>query len=348
MLRIIHLLESSRFSGAENVVCQIIDLFQDESNIEMLYCSRDGAIRKTLNERGIEFIPLPSLSINEVRQMVVRYNPDIIHAHDMRASVVAAIASIGSKCKVVSHIHNSDFLSRKRSYKSIVYLLLSRAYKKIIWVSNSCFDSYYYKKKIQDKSIILYNVVNEKDILKRAEEPFDRTFDLIYVGRLADPKNPQRLMRICRKVKDNLSNLAVCVVGSGVLEEEVKELSADLHIDDNICFLGYLSNPLPAVRSSKLFVMTSDREGTPMAALEAMALGKPIISTPTDGLCELVDNNVSGYLDWDEDKLAEYIEFLIRDEKARVDFSAKTTEKFRRINNIENYKKVLKSIYENC
>ena len=53
-MRIIHLLQSSKFSGAENVVCQIISMMEND-DVEMAYCSCDGQIREALSERNIKF-----------------------------------------------------------------------------------------------------------------------------------------------------------------------------------------------------------------------------------------------------------------------------------------------------
>ena len=49
-MKVLHILASNRFSGAENVVCQIVDMFKGE--IEMAYCSPDGDIRNSLKEIG--------------------------------------------------------------------------------------------------------------------------------------------------------------------------------------------------------------------------------------------------------------------------------------------------------
>ena len=57
-MKVLHLLQSNRFSGAENVVCQIIDMFRTDKDIEMVYCSPDGPIKETLTERKIRFVPL--------------------------------------------------------------------------------------------------------------------------------------------------------------------------------------------------------------------------------------------------------------------------------------------------
>ena len=89
-MRILHILTSNRFSGAENVVCQIIGMMKDEPDVEMRYCSPDGQIREALAEREITFAPISELSVSEVKRAIKETKPDIIHAHDMRASFVAA------------------------------------------------------------------------------------------------------------------------------------------------------------------------------------------------------------------------------------------------------------------
>ena len=54
MLKVLHLLSSDRFSGAENVVCQIITAFDGDSEVEHLYVSPEGPIRETLKEKNID------------------------------------------------------------------------------------------------------------------------------------------------------------------------------------------------------------------------------------------------------------------------------------------------------
>ena len=69
-MKILHLLQSDRFSGAENVVCQIFGMLRDAPDIEMVYCSSDGQIREALAERGMRFIPLPTFRVGEIRKVL--------------------------------------------------------------------------------------------------------------------------------------------------------------------------------------------------------------------------------------------------------------------------------------
>ena len=155
------MLQSNRFSGAENVVCQIISLLK-QGEIEFVYCSQDGQIRSALNERGIVFNPLKKMSILEFERVIREEKPDIIHAHDMRASFMAAITC--GKIPLISHIHNNNFDSRRVSLKSVLYRYAAMKAKHIFWVSKSSFEGYKFHKGLENKSIVLYNVINIEEL----------------------------------------------------------------------------------------------------------------------------------------------------------------------------------------
>ncbi|MFP3846987.1 glycosyltransferase, partial [Priestia filamentosa] len=99
-VKILHLLQSSHFSGAENVACKIITMFNQEGNIEMAYCSKSGQINEVLNQKKIKFYPMIKLCKKEVKRVLKEFKPDIIHAHDASASVIAA--SCTSRIPIIS------------------------------------------------------------------------------------------------------------------------------------------------------------------------------------------------------------------------------------------------------
>lgn len=343
-MKVLHLLQSNRFSGAENVVCQIIGMMKNEPDMEMVYCSRDGQIAEALDERNIPFAPIKELSVEEVKRVIKEQKPDIIHAHDMRASFYAALAC--GKIPLISHIHNNAFDSRGLSAKSIAYIYAAKKAKHIFWVSQSSFDGYAFHKFFRKKSTVLYNIIDIDALyekMKLDENVYN--YDVIYVGRLTPPKNPQRLMAVLQKVCINCPNVRIAIVGTGELEEETKKLCNELNLQNNVQFLGFRSNPLKMLHDSKVMVMTSRWEGTPMCALEAMALGVPIVSTPTDGLRDLVDIDKTGYLSDDDSELAEKIYSLVTDEILRERCSSMCIEKSKINNDGQKYKDKLLSIY---
>lgn len=344
-MKVLHLLYSDSFSGAENVACQIIQMMSTQPDLHMAYCSRDGQIKRALKQKEIEFYPLTDFTIQQIKKVIAQYKPDVIHAHDMRASVAAAFA-IKPGIRIVSHIHNSDFVSRKLSVKSLLYWLANMRISKVLWVSESCFEGYYFHELLKKKSVILPNVIDADAVSEKAmsdQREFD--YDIVYVGRLADPKNPLRLIEILKMVQTQKADLRVGIVGSGDLEDITHQAAEAAGLMNNIVFHGFEANPLKILKSAKVMVMTSDREGTPMVCLEAMALGVPIVSTPTDGLCDLVQPGITGYLENDNQIFASRLLSLITDETLRQRFSAATLKEFSKINDIENYRKVLCDAY---
>lgn len=343
-MKILHLLQSNRFSGAENVVCQIIDMFRNESNIEMIYCSPDGPIKNALTERNIKYICLKKLSIIEIKNVIKREKPDIVHAHDMRASFIAACAC--AHVPLISHVHNNNINAHGLTPKSFAYLLAAVKAKHIFWVSQSSFDGYIFHKWFKNKSIVLYNIINIDSLYRKMETDINTyDYDVIYIGRLTKQKNPQRLMHVFKKIQSIYPNIKIAVVGTGDLEVETKFLCNELNLQNNVKFLGFQSNPLKILHDATVMIMTSRWEGTPMCALEAMALGVPIVSTPTDGLCELITDGENGYLSDNDDILAKKVIDIITNKSILSTFKKNAKSKAAVINDIDMYKKSILTIY---
>lgn len=341
--KVLHLLQSSHFSGAENVVCQIIDMFKDD-NIEMVYCSRDGQIREALKERDVIFLPLTQFSIQEVKKVMREYNPDIIHAHDAYASFIAAI--VGEKCGIISHIHCNHNGLNRLSIKSLLYLWGSKKFRHIFWVSDSAYNDYCFKRHIASTYSTLYNVLNIDEVLKKKNLDVNKyDYDVVYVGRLSYQKNPERLIRVISLAIKINPKIKMAIIGIGDLLETTKKLSEDLGVDYNISFLGYRNNPLKILHDAKVMLMTSRFEGTPMCALEAMALGVPIVSTPTDGLNELVINGMTGYLSDEDTVLAEKITRIVADRDLYKRLSSNSRLRAIDLMNLESYKNKINKVY---
>lgn len=347
-MKVLHLLSSNSFSGAENVVCQIIGMFKNDDCVEMIYVSPDGQIREALEERHVDFVPITKMSVKEVKRVIREERPDVVHAHDMRASVIAAFSC--GKVRLISHIHNNAFASRKISVKSLAYLFAVRKAEHIFWVSDNSYKGYKFNKLCASKSSVLYNVIDLNELEKKMngdEATYDN--DVVFVGRLSYEKNPLRLIKVIKIAAGFYPKLKVAIVGAGDLEAETKRLAKEYHLENNIDFMGFKANPLKIMHDSKLMLMTSRWEGTPMCALEAMALGVPIVSTPTDGLRVLVEHGVSGFLADDDESLAKCVLSLVQNNSLRADMSAKALESAIRINDTAQYKaKIMGVLYRNA
>lgn len=343
-MKVMFLLSSSRYSGAENVVCQIISMFKNDPDTELIYCSPDGEIREALAERGVTFFPITDITVPEVKRAIRELCPDVIHAHDMRASYIAARAC--KKIPLISHIHNNAFDARKISPKSVAYLYAGHKAKHIFWVSDSAYNGYIFHKYFKKKSEVLYNIIDVDALYRKMEsDEANYDYDVAYLGRLTYPKHPERLLDVFKKVLEKKPDAKLAVIGKGDLDDEVRAHAKMLGIESQIDFLGFRSNPLKILHSAKVMVMTSRWEGTPMCALEALALGVPIVSTPTDGLKIVISDGQNGYLSEDDDVLASRIVSIISDAEERSRLSAYAAEEARRFNDVAPYKQSIADAY---
>lgn len=341
-MRVLHLLSSNSFSGAENVVCQIMRLFKGE--IDMVYCSPDGPIRATLQQKKMKYIPLERLTIGRLKKVIDEYKPDMIHAHDVRASVIAS--QFSRRVMVISHLHCRFAEMSKITVKSLLYQLCLPKFNHVFTVSNSIRTEYVFSKALGHKSSVLYNAVDEKDIKEMAEHDKIAGYDGVFLGRFSWQKNPQRLIKIIGEIVKKLPDARFVLIGKGNLLGEAKALAEELHIQDNITFTGCLSNPFPYLRASRFMLMTSRLEGTPMCILEAMTLGLPVVSTGVDGIKELIQNGVDGFYSDEDAELVEYACQLIVNDRLRHRLSQNALEKSHAINDLVDYKKKLRTVYQ--
>ena len=340
--KIVHILSDVFFSGAENMVCQIVDMFRGE--YDMVYASPDGPIRQALEARNVTYRPIAAVTPGEIRKVLDLEKPDVVHAHDMRASVAAA--AVCGKTPLVCHIHNNGFDSRKVSAKTLLFLLASGKIRHIFWVSPSAMTSYRFYGAVKGKSSVLRNVIRGDLLEEKARQaPLQTAYDIVFLGRMSEPKNPLRLVKVLNLVHDRYPALQAAIVGKGNLEPQVREAIALSGAEGYIHLLGYQTNGYGILKNAGLMIMTSLWEGTPMCALEAMALGTPIVSTPVDGLCDLVDPGKTGFLEDTDEALADRCAQILRDPTLRAVLSQNTLEKAKTLLDLESYRKELRKVY---
>ena len=340
-MKVLHLLASNKYSGAENVVCQIINMFNGE--IDMAYCSPYGDIQNTLLEKGIKYFPLNSFNKTTLKSIIDQYKPDVIHAHDVRASLLAS--KFHKTAKIISHIHGNDKKNMgKLTLKSICYQLKIKHFCKIFWVSNSCLNDYIFKNSIIKKSEILRNIININHLHNLANQDKNiYNFDVCFLGRLNQIKNPLRALEIMKSLIEKNNSIKCAIIGDGNLKSVCKKFIFENNLTKNISLFGFVKNPYKILQSSKVLLMTSVREGTPMAILEALALSVPIVSTKIDGAVELIENENMGYLFNENHEAIDYItKILIKNNKHNFQYLKNFSINY---NNIENYKNKILNAY---
>lgn len=343
-MKILHLLNTNRYSGAENVVCQIINLFSSDKRYEMLYCSPKGNIEQTLKEHNVKYIGIDKLTCKEVKQVITEQRPDLIHAHDMRASFIASC--VCGKIPLISHIHNNAYASRSITFKSVAYLKAAWKAKHILWVSQSAVDGYAFHKLFARKSSVLYNIIDIDRLLKKANSDTNQyCYDVVFLGSLIYPKNPHKLLEVCSILKSKKEDIKIAIIGTGDMKQEIFNIASEKELLNSISFLGFKNNPYKILKDAKCMIMTSRWEGTPMCALEGMALGVPLVTTPVDGLKKLIIDGENGFLSDDNTVLARHVFDIVTNEVLHKMLSDNQIKKSLKINNSEEYRDKLEKLY---
>ena len=153
----------------------------------------------------------------------------------------------------------------------------------------------------EEKVEVIYNPCDVEEIKKISKEEIpDEERDIfenptvINVASLTEQKGHWRLLRSFKKVKNEVPDSQLVILGEGELEEDLKQLTKDLEIKNNVHFLGFKDNPFKYMKQSDVFALSSIFEGLGNVIIEALACETPVVSTdcksgPREILCPKLD-----------------------------------------------------------
>jgi glycosyltransferase involved in cell wall biosynthesis len=175
---------------------------------------------------------------------------------------------------------------------------------------------------------LLRNFV-DTDYFTPAPRPENGPVKIAAVGRLTEQKRFDRFLRVIARIDRIESPVKAMIAGDGPLREQLERQAAELGLLGRVVeFKGKTADTREVYREADLLALTSDWEGTPNVALEAMASGLPVSATSVGDAPEIIEDGVSGLLaaPEDEDKMAGNLLTLIRDARLRAAFGSRARE----------------------
>lgn len=339
---ILHVIKSNIYSGAENVVCQIIKGLSGRE--DFVYMAPHGPIEDKLRSIGLyeNYRGVDKITVSEIKKAVNELKPTAVHAHDFTASVLCGYALKG-RVPVISHIHcNPLWLKNSLHPNSISYYIASRWFSEIITVSDAVSREYVYSDKIKCPITTLGNPFSVEQVLNAAKEGASDSSDILYVGRFNPAKNPLGAIKIFEALP-NHNQLTFRMIGNGELLEECKEYAATHGL--NVVFEGFKDNVYTFMNSTKLVLMPSIFEGFGLVALEAMSLGKPVVCSGVGGLSDII-NEDCGYICSDTAAYSAAITELLTDETIYGQKTTAARNRAAEFDNLDKYCNQMLSIYK--
>ncbi len=355
-MKILHVLKSKIFSGAENVATSIIRNMP--SDVESVYLTASGPIETKLLDFGINYIAVDEVTVDEIKKAIEKVQPDIIHAHDFGCGLMCAKST--NDIPIVSHLHSNPGWIRKIDPRSITYGGVCKNFVKILTVSEAVEKEAWFKDKMKGKTLCVGNPFSAKKVFEKGylagtelndEKKNSFKSDLLYVGRLTPEKNPLEFIHIVDEVRRNVPQVKAIMVGNGELGSKCIKLIEKLGLHDNIKMVGFQANPYNYMNYSKVVVMPSKYEGFGLVALESMTFSKPVLGSKVGGLQTIVNENC-GYICGDDKQPVDRALFskhateLLTNQATYEAKSACARKRAKEYDNFETYMNSVYSIYK--
>ena len=363
-IRVLEVITVLGYGGAERVAMLLADsLDKEKFETSVLGMFGNGPLRDELIKKSIPhlyFSADASSRLNvqwQLFRVLKEKEVDIIHVHGSFLLTRCILPAMVSGARVIHTEHAKYSLQTLPRLRFMARFAFKRC-QAIVSVSNDlkiflttevgCAD---------DRITVIHNGV---DVAKFGEEKVsreifgsrelsDETVLVVTVGRLEEPKDHVRLLEAWSMLS-HVKNLLLVIVGEGSLRRSLEGRAKELGIDDRVLFLGPRSDIARILSTCDMFVLSSKREGFPVALLEAMASKKACIATDVGGIREIIEDEEVGVVVSPEDPgaLTSAIVSLIEDKNRRDELGKKgrrlVEERFSQEGMVKKYENLMSEV----
>ncbi len=281
-----------------------------------------------------EYQPYESALASKIVDVAMYERLDVLHVHYAipHASVAYLAQQILKSKKIflpyITTLHGTDItlVGRDPSFEPVIRFSLNNS-NAITSVSESLKKETLSIFKIDNKVDVIPNFINLEDYSKSDTKCERRSYApngekiMVHVSNFRKVKRVEDVLRVFDKVRKVVPTKLI-LVGDGPERPAIEKLCRELNTCNDIISLGRINDPVDILKMADLFVLPSETESFGLAALEAMAMHIPVISTNTGGLPEVNIHEVTGYLSnvGDVDDMAANAIKLLSDEKLLAKF----------------------------
>lgn len=314
-IRILHVAQAA--GGVDRYIRMLLKYLDKEKFENILVCSQDFCeenynglvnyfeqieMRRDIGGNDLK-------AIKAVRNLIKKYNPDIVYAHSSKAGAIARVADIGIKNYCVYNPHGWAFNMKCSLKKKAMYTIIEKVAAlfcdKIICISDAEKQSAMEKKICREEKLqVIFNGVDIEayengmhDTVTRKDLDIPKdAFVVGMVGRMSPQKAPDIFIKMAKQVKNKVSNAHFIIVGNGNEEAEIRKYAKDNGFLDSLCITGWVDNPMSYVELFDVACLLSRWEGFGLALPEYMMAGKPIVASRVDAIPNIIRDEENGLL----------------------------------------------------
>lgn len=334
-MRILHALNRLNDSG-NGIVNVAVDLAleQRRQGHEVSVASAGGDFLPLLRQHAISHHDIdfrrrrPLALIRAYRELsstLARMNPDIMHAHTITPTVLGFVATRRRRAALVATVHNE--------YQHGVTLM--RLADRVVGVSEAVSRAMAERGVSRDKIRTVLNgtVGSQRRSPLHQSEVIDLPpCSIVTVGAVSHRKGADVLLAAFEQVLEAVPEAHLYFVGNVEWQEPV-DAARRMPWSDRVHFVGFESQPQRYLRSASVFALASRRDPMPLALIEALEAGAPIVASDVDGIPEALDSGNAGLLAdvGDSADFAAKISGLLRSEDARRELARAAAERVSRL-----------------
>lgn len=349
---ILYLITQSEYGGAQKYILDLILNLKGEFNIFVAFGSprkqeEDSEFIQKLKENNIEFFALKRvkreisplndfLAIFEIRKLIKKLKPDIIHLNSSKISIIGSIAAkkcsmFHVPCSVIYTVHgwvfNEPISGLKKAFYRFAEKFTAKYKSKIICINKFDYDCALYILKIKEKKLsLIYHGLKPVDFFSPEEtrpallSQYNIPESSILIGVIANlykTKGLDYLIQAIKLLVESGIGITTIVMGEGDERKNLEDLISQLNLKNKFILAGTVKDAARTLKMLDIYVCPSVKEGLPYSIMEAMFAGLPIIATQVGGIPELIQDGKNGLLVESEDPelLAEKIKELLRNEE---------------------------------
>jgi glycosyltransferase involved in cell wall biosynthesis len=347
LLNFCRLMQSPEFAADRKppVEVSIITFHRGSGNSQH---SSPNAFVKTAHEMGIavdviteRFRFNPDV-VKQLRAIVAQRAPDVIQTHMIKSHFLVKLAGLGKRHPWIAYHHGYTSTDAKMlAYNQLNRWSLPSA-DRVITVCEA------FAKRLSHAGVrparisVCHNSVeaprrvstDERQALRNKFRIADDERVIISVGRLSREKGQEDLLHAIALLRemDPTLRFKLLLIGDGPEREQLETMANDLRLNEDIVFVGHVSDVAPFYAIADVFALSSHSEGSPNALLEAMAAGVPSVATAVGGVPEIATSGETALLvpPRDAHEFADALRTILRQpdwaEKLRTDASARVLE----------------------
>jgi len=334
-MRLLYLITKSEVGGAQTHVVDICSYFKKKGYEIAVMSSGDGYLKKGCCDLGVVFEdniffnnsanPIKIYkAIMGIRKYVREYKPDIVHCHSSFASILGRLV-IRGKIRTIYTAHGWGFNIGMKLWVKYPVLFLEKLCAPYTdtyicvakFVKNLGLK---YRLAPESQFKVVYNGVKNQSQIMRNQSQQGERINLIFVGRLAEPKKPELIIDALIDLPEEVKkHIKFTIIGEGPKRKFLKTFLSDKRI--NIEFKGSLSRDrvLKNLKTADIFISISTWEGFPYTILEALSCGLPVVTNNVGGVAEVINSKNGILVNNEVGQIQEALLRLINDEKLRVE-----------------------------